>query len=156
MRVTPEDLIRAFQGKGDVFEAFVHDLVRAVGRYCGVDPVNIDWDYRTTVKDGGRDLVVKAPNQRPDKRFLPSTRSVWSLKSGEAGISPASLKNEILDKKHPKVRKALQDGWVYVTIDWEQQHGSLAKPVLAYTCRDRGAIRQTAAHPAPPPAGSLL
>jgi hypothetical protein len=35
MRVDTEDLIRKFQGNGEAFEEFVHDLVRAVARSCG-------------------------------------------------------------------------------------------------------------------------
>ncbi len=105
MRVDTADLVRAFQSNGDAFEDFVHDLVRTVARSCGIDPVNVDWDYRTNMRDGGRDLLVRVPNPRTDKQFIPARPSVWSIKSGDAGISPASLKAEIMDDKHPKVRK---------------------------------------------------
>jgi hypothetical protein len=114
MRVTTEDLVRAFKGNGDTFEEFVHDLVRAVGRSCGIDSIHVDWDYRTNVKDGGRDLVVKIANPRPDKQFIPARKSVWSLKSGDAGISPDSLKREIRNEKHPKLRISLQEGQAYI------------------------------------------
>ncbi len=114
MRIDPKDLVQAFQGNGDALEAFVHDLVRAVGWSCGIDRVNIDWDYRTNVKDGGRDLVVRVPNPRADRKFLPARPSIWSIKSGDDGIRPASLRNEILDPRHPTVRMHLQEGWAYV------------------------------------------
>jgi hypothetical protein len=119
MRVDPKDLIDKFQGSGEAFENFVHDLVRAVGRSCGIDPVNIHWDFRTNVKDGGRDLLIKIGNpqaatQSLNQHFIPARPSVWSLKSGEAGVKPASLKEEIRDKNHPKVRDALKKGSVYV------------------------------------------
>jgi len=55
MRVIPEDLIRILKGNGTAFEGFVHDLVRAIARSCGIDPINIDWDCRTNIQDGGRD-----------------------------------------------------------------------------------------------------
>jgi hypothetical protein len=112
MRIDCEDLVRTFQGNGSPFEEFVHDLVVTIGRSCGIDPTDIDWDYRTNVQDGGRDLLVKVPNQRADKKFLPDRRSIWSIKSGDAGISPASLKKEI--KNHPKVKAALQKGWSFI------------------------------------------
>ena len=114
MRITSSDLVRAFQGNGAAFEEFVHDLVRSVGRACGIDAINIEWDYRTNVKDGGRDLVVRVPNVRGDNQFIPSRRSIWSIKSGVEGVSSAVLWNEILDPKHPKVQKALREGWSYV------------------------------------------
>jgi hypothetical protein len=114
MRVDTDDLIRVFQGNGDAFEDFVHDLVRAVCRSCAIDPIYIDWDYRTNVKDGGRDLLVRVPNQRAEKRFIPLRPSVWSIKSGEDGVRPATLKDELLAGNHPKVRQALMDGWAYV------------------------------------------
>jgi len=114
MRVEPKDLLQAFQGNGHAFEDFVHDLVREVGRSCGIDPVTIDWDHRPSVKDGGRDVVVRVPNTRPDKLFIPNRPSLWSIKSGADGISPASLAQEILSKNHPKVREDLRNGRVYV------------------------------------------
>jgi hypothetical protein len=98
MHVDPEDLVRAFQGDGDAFEAFMHDLVRAVARSCGIDPINIHWDYRTSVRDGGRDLILKMPNPRADKQFLPARPSVWSMKSGDDGVSPASLRMRSLPR----------------------------------------------------------
>jgi hypothetical protein len=114
MRIREQDLVQAFQSRGEAFEEFVRDLVRAVGHSCGIDPIHLDWDYRTNVPDGGRDLVVKAPNKRSDKRFIPEYESIWSLKSGVEGVSPAALKKEVTDDKHPKVREALEKGWTYV------------------------------------------
>src|SRR5258708_23132191 len=114
MRVDTKDLVQTFQSNGDALEDFVHDLVRQVGRSCGIDPVNIHWDYRTYVRDGGRDLVVNVRNSRADKEFIPANPSIWSIKSGNDGVSPTSLKSEIMADNHPKVREALQKGWSYV------------------------------------------
>lgn len=108
MYIAPNDLVDAFKGQGAAFEALVHDLVRAVGRACGIAPINIDWDFRTNVGAGGRDLLVKVANPTPTAAFIPGKPSIWSIKSGDDGIKPASLKREIRDPKHPKVRAALK------------------------------------------------
>ncbi len=39
MRADPKDLIEAFKSKGAAFKDFLHDLLRAVPRYCRIDPV---------------------------------------------------------------------------------------------------------------------
>jgi hypothetical protein len=116
MRAQPKDLVQQFQGNGELFEDFVHDLVRGVVRYCKVDPLNntVAWDYRTHVADGGRDLEIRVGNPRGDKSFYPQRPSLWSMKSGNEGVSPSSLKSEIRDARHPKVRERLAAGWVYV------------------------------------------
>ncbi len=114
MRARTTDLVKKFQGNGGLFEDFTHDLVRAVVRYCGVDPSNntVAWDYRSNVADGGRDLEIRVGNPRGGKQFFPQKPSIWSMKSGNDGISPGSLKSEIRD--HQEVRKRLAAGWVYV------------------------------------------
>jgi hypothetical protein len=113
MRIDVADLVRVMRGNGDGCEAFVHDLVRSVCRFHGIDPTGVlRWDYRTYVRDGGRDLILSVGSPTPSETFLPSAPSIWSIKSGEDGVSPSALKKEI--REHPKVRKALEEGRKYV------------------------------------------
>lgn len=117
MRVNPEEFVAKFDGKGGPFEDLMNDLVRAVGRTCGVGSSSIHWDYRTDVGDGGRDIIVDVGAPGEPTGFIPTTPSVWSLKSGAEGVSPASLRKEVLpqqEKDHPKVREALAAGRTYV------------------------------------------
>ncbi|MBO0699608.1 MAG: hypothetical protein J2P46_14530, partial [Zavarzinella sp.] len=117
MRADARDLERVFQGNGDEFEPFMNDLVRASARACGISSNLIDWDTRPSVRDGGRDLVVRAGNQLGAGHFIPDRPSLWSLKSGADGVDPEKLKKEILPqprRDHPKVREALQGGQVFV------------------------------------------
>src|SRR5579864_7586982 len=123
MRIDVKDLVETFKGNGEPFENLMNDLVRAIARSCGMDDTQIHWDHRTTLKDGGRDLVIDAPNLRTDKPFLPSRASIWSMKSGDEGISPSALKKEITSEKHPKIRSALENGSAYVWCTvWPATH----------------------------------
>jgi len=117
MHATIEDLERAFVGNGHEFEAFIHDLIRAVGRSCGISAQEIEYDRRTSVPDGGRDIVVRVGNPMTQKRFIPGVPSLWSVKAGKEGIDPNQLKKEILPQAredHPKVREALRNGSMYI------------------------------------------
>ncbi len=99
-------------GKGQDFEKMIHGLIRAEAWACGIRPNQIDWDCRTNVPDGGIDVLIRIGNQRADRQFLPSVRSVWSLKSGLDGVSPATLRKEL--DHHSEVISHLQAGGAYV------------------------------------------
>ncbi len=111
MIVKDEDLNR-FVGKGDDFEKMIHDLIRAEAWACEIAPDQIDWDYRTNVPDGGRDVLVMVGNQRTDRLFIPPVKSVWSAKSGLDGLEPGTFRREI--NEHPKVISHLQEGGAYI------------------------------------------
>lgn len=87
MLVNTKDLVRTFQGNGEAFEEFAHDLVRAVGRSCGIDPVQVHWDHRTSAKDGGRDLVVGEPNPAGPPKDRKALRSTLGRRKTPAGFS---------------------------------------------------------------------
>lgn len=117
MRAEIRDLELAFKGNGQEFEAFVHALIRAVGATCGITAHQIDYDHRTHVPDGGRDIVLHAGSQEGGNGFIPDRPSLWSVKAGKEGIEPSQLKKEILKQEredHPKVREALLAGKKYV------------------------------------------
>ncbi|MCI0391568.1 MAG: hypothetical protein MOB07_22730 [Acidobacteria bacterium] len=111
MIIKDEDLNRIV-GKGDDLERVIHDLIRAEAWVCGITPDQIDWDYRTNVSDGGRDVQVRMGSQRTDRQFIPPEKSVWSMKSGKDGLEAGTLRREIDD--HPKVIRHLQEGGAYV------------------------------------------
>src|SRR5262245_21700350 len=100
MIVRDEDLNR-FVGKGDDFESLINDLILAESWACGIAQDQIDWDYRTNVPDGGRDVSIMVGNQRADRQFIPPVKSVWSMKSGADGLESGTLRREI--NGHPKV-----------------------------------------------------
>jgi hypothetical protein len=113
MRVDTKDLVQTFQSNGDALEDFVHDLVRQVGRSCGIDPVNIHWDYRTYVRDGGRDLVVNVPNSRADKfrKLLePGRRPLFAAKKGK----DLNAMNRL-----PPIAISVPDNGNFVTAAWQ-------------------------------------
>lgn len=111
MIVRDEEFDRLMSNGAD-FEKVMESLIRAEAWACGIAPTLIDWDYRTNVPDGGRDVMVRSGNQRTDRQFLPPDASVWSLKSGQDGLRPATLRNEI--ERHPDVIAHLQAGGAYV------------------------------------------
>jgi hypothetical protein len=107
-----DDQLDIFVGKGSAFEAILHSLIRAEAWACSIPQDQIDWDYRTNVGDGGRDVFIRVRNSNSIRKFIPSTPSVWSAKSGRDGLKPATLRKEILD--HPKVLEHLRGGGSYV------------------------------------------
>lgn len=139
LRAEIRDLEMAFKGNGQEFEAFIHDLIRAVGTTCGIAAHQIDYDHRTHVPDGGRDIVVHGGGQGSSHGFIPNRPSYWSVKAGEDGIKPSQLKKEILQQEkedHPKVREALLAGKSYVwcavypaTTDQRDKMREMAKEV---------------------------
>ncbi|HYH68834.1 MAG TPA: hypothetical protein VD866_29345, partial [Urbifossiella sp.] len=122
MRVEAADIVRTFGGQGARFENFVHALIHEEARACGVRASAIDWDPRANARDGGRDIVVREGDPRGAGQFIPGRPSVWSAKSGADGVSPTTLRREILPPPpkgrrwpdHPSVRAALARGDVYV------------------------------------------
>lgn len=117
MRADARDLERYFKGNGDEFEEFICDLVRAAARSSGISQNEIDWDTRPSVRDGGRDIVVRAGNPLGPGHFIPDRPSLWSVKSGADGVDPVKLGKEILEQQrrdHPKVREALRAGQVFI------------------------------------------
>ena len=108
------DLV-ALAGKGgDLFEQFLYSLIVEEGRKHGLAPSDIDWDYRTAHPDGGRDIVIKRDHTDPSPRFIPQKRSIWSAKSGEGGVEPSKLREEIRAAEHPAVREHLRAGNPYI------------------------------------------
>ncbi len=117
MRADANDLNRHFKENGNGFEEFVHELIRTASRSCGLSQNDIDWDSRPSVRDGGRDIVIRAGNPLGPGHFIPDRQSLWSIKSGADGVDPKKLEKEILPQKrkdHPKVREALQNNHAFV------------------------------------------
>src|SRR5882672_7705194 len=113
MLARPEDLL-ALVGKVHEFEELLYDLVVAEASRHGLRPSDVDWDPRTTLADGGRDIVITQSHTNSTARFIPQRPSIWSAKSGKNGIDPDQLSKELSLKKHPKVRKHLGKGKPFV------------------------------------------
>jgi hypothetical protein len=111
MLITNE-LLNNFVGQGGPFEAMLHGLVRVEAWACGIRPDQIDWDYRTNIGDGGRDILIRVGNSSGIRKFIPPAPSVWSAKSGADGLKPWVLRREVTD--HPKVLAHLRGGGAYV------------------------------------------
>ncbi len=111
MYITDEDLEK-FVGDGSGFERLIHDLIRAEAWVCNIPQHQIDWDYRTNVGDGGKDVLIRVGNDFSNRKFIPETKSIWSMKSGKDGLSPTTLKNEIIE--HKKIVGHLKDGGHYI------------------------------------------
>lgn len=90
------------------------DLLREEAFRHGIPPQAVHWDHRTNRGDQGRDIVIEASHSDPNPRFIPQLPSIWSLKSGQDGIKPATLRSEIMHHDHEVVRKHLQAGNPYV------------------------------------------
>jgi hypothetical protein len=87
-----DDLMGGFVGKGSAFESLLHSLIRAEAWARRIRPDMIDWDYRTNVGDGGRDVLIRIGNSDPVRKLIPATPSVWSAKSGADGLKSATLR----------------------------------------------------------------
>lgn len=108
-----DDTLSILVGTGHAFEAALHSLIRAEAWACGISPDQIDWDYRTNVPDGGKDVLIKVGSNHPERKFLPSVPSIWSAKSGSDGLSVTTLRKEI--SNHEDVLRHLKEtGGVYV------------------------------------------
>jgi hypothetical protein len=108
-----DDTLNVLVGAGHAFEAALHSLIRAEAWACGIAPDQIDWDYRTNVRDGGKDILIKVGSTHSERKFIPSLPSIWSAKSGSDGLSVTSLRKEI--SNHKDVLSHLkEEGGVYV------------------------------------------
>lgn len=107
-----DDLLGGFVGKGGAFESLLHSIIRAEAWACGIRPDMVDWDYRTNIGDGGRDVLIRIGNSNSVRNFIPTVPSVWSAKSGADGLKPSTPRGEITD--HPKVLDHLKNGGAYV------------------------------------------
>ncbi len=114
MRVQAEEVQAISIPGGRPFEELLYDLIVAEASRHGIPPSMIEWDHRTWMRDGGRDIVVRCGHGDPNPRFIPQRQSIWSAKSGKGGIQPASLKEELTLANHDKVREHLRGGGVYV------------------------------------------
>jgi hypothetical protein len=114
MFVQPEDLQRLAGLGGRPFEELLYDLVVVEASRHGIPLSAVHWDHRTNIGDGGRDIVVDAQHVDANPRFIPQRRSFWSVKSGRDGIQPRTLRQELIDSRHPAVRQHLEGGNPYI------------------------------------------
>ena len=87
-------------------------LREVVARVCSVLRTHHYEDRRAALSCG--DLVLDAGHPSGVGHFTPTQPSIWSIKSGDDGVKPGSLRNEITSIKHPKVLEALRAGRSYV------------------------------------------
>lgn len=134
--IVRDEELNILVGNVDGFESLIHHLIRAEARVCGICPDQINWDYRSSVKDGGRDVMILTGNSRADRLYIPPTKSIWSSKSGKDGLKPSKLDEEI--RNHPKVISHLQEGGAYIWCvaaansnndrdEWHNKGAELAK-----------------------------
>lgn len=112
MRINARDLA-VFFGQGELFENLLFDLVIAEARRHNIPASKISWDPRTSVPDGGRDIVVSATHLGPFD-FIPLSSSIWSAKSGISDLNASRLRAEIESPSRDKLREHLSRGGVYV------------------------------------------
>ncbi len=115
MFVEPSDLVEELSGHGgERFESFMCRLIEAEAATHGITPADIDWDYRTNCPDGGGDIYIRNGRGKAKPWFIPAVPSIWSLKSGNDGTDAATVRSELTDNAHDRLRKHLKDGDVYV------------------------------------------
>ena len=112
MRIILRDLECLFSD-GPRFEQLLFDLVTAEGRRHGIPAAAILWDPRTTVADGGRDIIVSRSHS-DDVDFIPRRPSVWSAKSGKNDLTKARLVDEITAASRENLQAHLSSGGIYV------------------------------------------
>src|SRR5262249_16199362 len=105
--------LQSLVGKGDTFEQLVYELLVEEGRRHSIPTGDIFWDARTYQPDGGVDVHIRRGHSDPF-RFIPQKPSIWSIKSGENGVNPAKLREELNPQKHPKLLEHLRQGNEYV------------------------------------------
>lgn len=101
-----------FIGEGKRFEELLHDLIRSEAAMCNIPQQDIHWDDRVNAPDGGRDIICEQGSGNKERFYLPTTKTIWSAKSGWNGLSIAEFGKEIID--HTKVVSHLTDGGTYV------------------------------------------
>ncbi|MGA2498260.1 MAG: hypothetical protein ABSH20_10995 [Tepidisphaeraceae bacterium] len=114
MLVEPEDLGELDDPSGSRFERVVKLLVREEVLACGLNPKDVDWDYRTNYADGGCDIFVSKGQTQSTASMIPGRPSIWSLKAGANGIDPSKFATELNDPVHTRLRQHLKDGDIYV------------------------------------------
>jgi hypothetical protein len=110
--ILTNDQLDKYVGSGTEYERMLHALIRAEAFACGIAPHEIDWDFRPHVGDAGKDVLIRPGTPSVERKFIPSVPSVWSAKSGQDGLNPRTLRNEI--QKHTSVLKHLREGGSYV------------------------------------------
>src|SRR5262249_7916235 len=114
MRVMTDHLIETLSGHGgQLFQHFVWDLVAAACHNAGIPLSKIRYDSRVNIADQGRDIIVSAGAKRL-RSILPTKPSVWSVKAGEDGLQPKTLRRELRDAGHTELRSILRKGGSYV------------------------------------------
>lgn len=110
-----EDLQREIgqQNRGK-WEELWNELLRADAVVAGLLTEDIDWDYRHSVGDGGRDITVKRGSQRGEQPLIPVVPSIWSVKSGADGPKLSTLKSEVTLDAHAAIRDLLKSGGKYI------------------------------------------
>lgn len=135
MFARPEDLLNIAGAGGRPFEEFVLDLVREEGFRHEIPPHHVHWDHRTNRPDGGRDIIVDFQHGDPNPPFVPQKPSIWSAKSGNDGLQPATLQEELLAKHHEDLRNHLRNGnpfiWCILQPIDEDRHRKLQEKATA-------------------------
>lgn len=125
-----DSLVEELSGSGgDPFEGYMRELIRVEGKRHGLHPKDIYFDYRTSVPDGGIDLLIDKAHDQADPPFIPSNRSAWSFKAGKDGTKPSKFKSEVTARKHKELRDLLAKGGTYV---WAVLQPVNAKTVLKF------------------------
>src|SRR6266540_1085184 len=105
--ITPDE-VRAFQGHGEPFTAFVDDVIRAAAWMGGLPSVDVVTNLGTHLKDGGVDTAVSraVPND-PTGRLTGPT--AWQYKARSKGNveGPAELLSG------PRIRELIAEGYAY-------------------------------------------
>ena len=111
MNITPKDLVSDLSGAGgERFESFLHGLLVLEAGRDGRPSDIVAWDHRTTVPDGGRDIVVKEGATSSDSMLGP-VPAIWSAKAGADGKKASTLRSELQD--HQKVKDWISVGNAY-------------------------------------------
>ena len=130
--------LHSLVGHAAAFEELLFDLVTVEAARHGIPPDAISRDTRTTVGDGGRDIVIHQEHTDAE-RFIPQQPSIWSAKSGKDGTQPKTLTAELNFRKHPKVRKHLAAGkpyvWCALYPATEDEREKMRKKVIALAAK---------------------
>jgi hypothetical protein len=114
MLVTPEDLRELSDESGASFQRFVAALVVQEAIGCGLNPTDVDADYRVNFPDGGCDIYVRKGRTLNTASLIPVQPSIWSIKAGKNGVDPSKLAGELKDQAHPRLREHIQNGNIFV------------------------------------------
>lgn len=112
MQVNAKDL-ELLHSRGEDFEQLLHDLVAAEAFRHKLPLHAVSWDPNVYRSDGGRDVLVTQRHDDADY-FIPRERSVWSAKSGAAGLDSSAMIRELNHNAHEPLRQHLNAGGIYV------------------------------------------